>query len=306
VLLDGPVLAEQARCFIGFRLDGAALGDSAGFSVSSAGDVNGDGFDDLIVGAPGADPDALGTEGATYVVFGTAGGFASTFDLSTLNGLTGFRLDGVAAGDNAGYSVSSAGDVNGDGFDDLIVGAYLAEPGGLESGAAFVLFGATGGFASTIDLATLDGLTGFRLDGMAADDSAGRSVSSAGDVNGDGFDDLIVGASGVAGATGASYVVFGAAGGFASTIDLSTLDGTTGFRLDGVAVIDRAGNSVAGAGDVNGDGFDDLIVGAIWPMRRRQLGAAMWCLARLGTCLDHRSLNPRRLDRLPPGWHDGR
>jgi VCBS repeat-containing protein len=241
----------------GFRLDGAASDDRSGYSVASAGDVNGDGFDDVIVGAPGADPDG----GASYVVFGKAGSFASTLDLSTLDGVTGFRLDGVAIGDTSGRSVSSAGDANGDGFDDVIVGAPGADP----SGASYVVFGKAGGFASAVDLSSLDGATGFRLDGVASRDYSGISVASAGDVNGDGFDDLIVGAraADVGGNySGASYVVYGKAGGFASTVDLSTLDGTTGFRLDGAATYDFSGHPVASAGDVNGDGFGDLIVGA--------------------------------------------
>jgi FG-GAP repeat len=238
----------------------AAAFDLSGGSVASAGDVNGDGFDDVIVGARNADPGGSGS-GASYVVFGKAGGFAATLDLSTLNGTTGFRLDGAAAGDVSGISVASAGDVNGDGFDDLIVGASQADPGGEFSGASYVVFGKAGGFAETIDLSSLNGTTGFRLD-SAANAFSGRSVASAGDVNGDGFDDLIIGAPGAGGGSGASYVVYGKAGGFAATFDLSTLDGTTGFRLDGAASFDQSGFSVASAGDVNGDGFDDLIVGA--------------------------------------------
>jgi hypothetical protein len=248
----------------GFRLDGVAAGDFSGYIVSSAGDVNGDGFDDLIVGAPGADPNGS-FSGSSYVVFGKPGGFAPTLNLSTLNGTNGFRLDGVAAGDEAGFSVSSAGDVNGDGFGDLIIGADFADPNGSNSGSSYVLFGKSGGFSSTINLSTLNGTNGFRLDGVAAGDRTGVSVSSAGDVNGDGFDDLIVGAVGTDPNgiySGSSYVVFGKSGGFAATLNLSTLNGTNGFRLDGVAAGDRSGVSVSSAGDVNGDGFDDLIVGA--------------------------------------------
>ncbi len=135
--------------------------------------------------------------------------------------------------DSSGYSVASAGDVNGDGFADVIVGAYKAD-------TSYVVFGRASGFASSLNLSTLDGATGFRLDGVASDDErSGISVASAGDVNGDGFADLIVGAafaeSNVPGA-GTSYVVFGKASGFASSLNLSTLDGTTGFRLVGLAV----------------------------------------------------------------------
>jgi hypothetical protein len=109
----------------GFRLKGA-LGDYAGFSVSSAGDVNGDGFDDVIVNAYGADSDAKNS-GSVYVVSNTAGfPRAST---CCAHGTDGFRLDG-AANDWAGNSVSSAGDVNGDGFADLIIAAKFADPVG--------------------------------------------------------------------------------------------------------------------------------------------------------------------------------
>ncbi len=248
----------------GFRLDGVAAGDYSGWSVSSAGDVNGDGFDDLIVGAAEADPNG-NDSGSSYVVFGKPGGFAATFNLSTLDGSNGFRLDGVAANDWSGRSVSSAGDVNGDGFDDLIVGAIGANPSGSDSGSSYLVFGKSGGFDATLNFSTLDGTNGFRLDGVSAGDWSGWSVSSAGDVNGDGFDDLIIGAIGAnrnGFGFGSSYVVFGKPGGLAAVLNLSTLDGTSGFRLDGVAAFDRSGRSVSSAGDVNGDGFDDLIVGA--------------------------------------------
>ena len=181
--------------------------------------------------------------------------YPANIDLSTLNGTTGFRLSGAAAGDSSGVSVASAGDVNGDGFADVIVGASLADPNGSGSGASYVVFGKAGGFASNVGLSSLDGSTGFRLSGAAAGDLSGISVASAGDVNGDGFTDLIVGAIGAdPNGSGASYVVFGKAGGFASNIELSGLDGSTGFKLSGVAAGDRSGFSVASAGDVNGDG----------------------------------------------------
>ncbi len=102
------------------------------------------------------------------MVFGKASGFASSLNLSTLNGTTGFRLDGVKANDCSGHSVAGAGDVNGDGFADVIVGACGADPNGSDSGSSYVVFGKASGFASSLNLSTLNGATGFRLDGVAA------------------------------------------------------------------------------------------------------------------------------------------
>src|SRR5262249_47285249 len=116
-------------------------------------------------------------------------------------------------------------------------------------------------FAPNIDLSSLNGSNGFAIFGEAESNSLGKSVSSAGDVNGDGFDDLIVGAYGANQLDGASYVVFGHASGFPSTLDLSTLAPKFGSKFTG-ANGEESGNRVASAGDVNGDGFADLIVGA--------------------------------------------
>ena len=249
----------------GFRVNGVAFSDSFAYSVSGAGDVNGDGFDDLMIGATGADPNGKNS-GSSYVIFGRPDGFASVIEASALDGTNGFRLDGTTQYDFVGTSLSDAGDVNGDGLDDIVIGARGADPNGGNSGSSFVLFGNAGGFPSFINLATLDGATGFRLDGEAQGDLSGTSVSGAGDVNGDGFDDLIIGARGAnpnGDESGSTYVVFGRSGGFASAIDLSALSATSGFRLDGIGADDRSGQTVSGAGDVNGDGFDDLIIGSI-------------------------------------------
>ena len=113
-----------------FELDGVAASDYSGRSVATAGDVNGDGIQDIIIGAYYASPGGLGAAGKTYVVFGKAT-WTSPFLLSSVNGANGFELDGVAAGDYSGISVATAGDVNGDGIQDIIIGAYLASPGGL-------------------------------------------------------------------------------------------------------------------------------------------------------------------------------
>jgi len=259
----------------GFRIFGADGGDHTGGSVSSAGDINGDGFDDLIVGAFDADGLAEDKDyaGEAIVVFGKGETFAD-IDLATLDPADGFRIFGADEGDNAGWSVSSAGDINGDGFDDLIIGVPFADglaDGKSSAGEAIVVFGRGTGFAD-IDVFAIDLVatgTGFRIFGADEFDRAGISVSSAGDINGDGFDDLIVGARYGDGRTvlkpnsGEAIVVFGRETPFAD-IDVSAIDLVatgTGFRIFGANGFDVAGSSVSSAGDINGDGFDDLIVG---------------------------------------------
>ena len=125
----GALIASQ-----GFKIQGEAADDYAGYSVSSAGDINGDSIDDLIVGA--RDNDAGGTNaGAAYVIYGTSGN-RGTLDLASLTDSDGFKIVGESDRDYAGISVSSAGDVNGDGNGDLIVGAHHNDEGGSGAGAA--------------------------------------------------------------------------------------------------------------------------------------------------------------------------
>ena len=245
----------------GFVINGVSADDYSGRSVSAAGDVNGDGFDDLIVGAPYDDPNGS-RSGASFVVFGKTDG--TKVELSDVEaGSGGFVINGVSADNWSGHSVSAAGDVNGDGFDDLIVGAPHDDPNGSYSGASFVVFGKTDG--TKVELSDVEaGNGGFVINGAAVFRQAGFSVSSAGDVNGDGFDDLIVGAWGDnpnGDSSGASFVVFGKTDGV--KVELSAVEaGTGGFVINGVSERDYSGRSVSAAGDVNGDGFDDLIVGA--------------------------------------------
>ncbi|WP_373529305.1 beta strand repeat-containing protein [Nostoc sp.] len=251
----------------GFVINGIEVGDRSGAPVSDAGDFNGDGFDDLIIGAYRASPNGKGYAGESYVVFGSSSGFAASLNLSSLNGSNGFVINGVEVGDNSGKSVSNAGDINGDGFDDLIIGAPIASPNGNNfAGESYVVFGSSSGFGASFELSSLNGSNGFVINGIDARDFSGISVSNAGDINGDGFDDLIIGARGAdpngQQYAGESYVVFGGSSGFAASLNLSDLNGSNGFVINGIDGGDNSGIDLSSAGDFNGDGFDDLIIGA--------------------------------------------
>ncbi len=252
VLID-PLVTAPSWTSSGEELEKAYFG----WSVASAGDVNGDGFDDVIVGAPGAigfatDPetDLLSRRGRAYIFLGSPTGVSTDFAWVT-------EGDGNAE-TNYGRSVASAGDVNGDGFDDVIVGApdFLSPTaggnfGGALAGKAYLFLGGPGGPDTTPDWTSIgddQSLAGF-----------GSTVASAGDVNGDGFDDVIIGApafnaQGAAPAMGKAYDFHGASSGL----------GTSPAWTSSVDAVELAGfgSSVASAGDVDGDGFDDVIIGA--------------------------------------------
>ena len=271
----------------GFKIQGGAWGDQLGISVSNLGDINGDGIDDFIVGASQASPNGLSTAGEAYVIFGKGVGSAWTdLDLRTsggnfVTGTNGFKIKGGAADDWLGYSVSNLGDINGDGVDDFIVGAWRADPNGLDrAGEAYVIFGKRAGSSwNDLDLRPtasggnfVTGTNGFKIKGGARVDQLGVSVSNLEDINGDGVDDFIVGAyaadpNGLNDA-GEAYVIFGKGTGSTwQDVDLRSsggnfVTGTTGFKIQGGAGDDYLGSSASNLGDINGDGIDDFIVGA--------------------------------------------
>jgi FG-GAP repeat protein/VCBS repeat protein/flagellar hook capping protein FlgD len=210
-----------------------------GYSVGTAGDVNGDGYDDVIVGAYGYDNGET-DEGRAYLYNGSATGLSAT---------PSWSAESDQAGAQYGYSVATAGDVNGDGYDDVIVGAHLYDVFDVltNAGRAYVYSGSAGGLIGPSWVGQ----------GGLVDDFFGRSVGTAGDVNGDGYDDIIVGSEGAQspGETdeGRVYVFPGSATG------IGVYSAWIGEGGQGGAAY---GHSVATAGDVNGDGYADVIIGA--------------------------------------------
>lgn len=216
-----------------WSFEGLQKGSELGYAVSRAGDVNGDGYDDVLVGAPHG-TDTVDHEGVVYLFYGSPAGLADTPDLTLSMGEKGALF---------GCSVSSAGDVNGDGYDDVVIGARASKPGG----AAFFYHGSDRGLSAHAVLS---------FSGDQRDGQLGAAVAGAGDVNGDGYDDVVVGAPQFGtgqGSQGWAFVLFGSTSGVVTT---------TAQIIQGHQVGALLGSSVDGAGDVNDDGYADLIVGA--------------------------------------------
>jgi hypothetical protein len=231
------------------RLESDQEGAQLGIAVSGAGDVNGDGFSDVIAGAVRYDSGET-DEGAAFVFLGSPTGIADSSPATAHA-----RLEGDQAGALMGVSVGPAGDVDADGFADVIVGARLYDAGQADEGAAFVFQGSASGIADASPATAHAQLEGDQLNAWM-----GYSVNEAGDVNGDGFSDVIVGAGRYdSGETdeGAAFVFLGSPTGIA---DASPA--TAHARFEANQATAYMGTAVSGAGDVNGDGFSDVIVGA--------------------------------------------
>jgi hypothetical protein len=243
----------------GLQITGINASDYSGCSVSAAGDVNGDGIADLIIGAKYADPGNQSGSGQSYVVFGAQDN--SSINLSDVaQGTGGFAINGFEASAHSGYAVSGVGDVNGDGYDDVLIGAPESDSGGNNAGMAYLVFGKDDTAAIELSSIVL-GEGGFAINGENGGGHTGFAVSAAGDVNGDGFADLLVGAHEYNSKTGAGYVIFGGAGTVATvgTAAANTLNGTTAVDQ----FIGGLGNDVlvgnGGADVLRGGAGDDVL-----------------------------------------------
>ncbi len=218
----------------------------SGFALAGLQDVNGDGFDDLAVGAHG-------TDSQTGKVFVVLGGPVDQF--APEMSLTGFpSFVGEAAGDSAGFAVAGVGDTNGDGFGDILIGAYGNSDVASRAGKAYLVFGHGGDWSADYPLAQADVM----FVGEASKDYAGYAVAGAGDMDGDGLADFLIGVPGRddgGEAAGMAALVYGKTA-FGATYDLGQVDG----RFQGAAAGDGAGSSISSAGDVDGDGFSDILV----------------------------------------------
>jgi hypothetical protein len=219
-------------------IPGPQINSHFGEAVSAAGDVNGDGYADIIAGAWGATNVEQG-EGAIYIFHGAPGAM-STNPVKTI------ESNQVDA--RFGISVSSAGDMNGDGYSDVIAGASRLDHGQADEGIAAIYYGTNTGISTTLPVPTL-------LESNVASAYFGYAVSGAGDVNGDGYSDVIVGAYKLSNGfseEGKAYVFHGSPSG-AKTAN--------SFSIEGENLNARLGWSVSNAGDVNGDGYSDVLVG---------------------------------------------
>ena len=224
----------------------------SGESVSGGGDVNGDGYDDILLGSVGYNTDRGYNVGRTLLILGRSSGWSKDMDISP-----DASFIGEANRDYSGSSVSIAGDVNGDGYDDILIGARLNDEEKGSAGQTYLILGRGTRWRSGMDLSLSDA----SFLGEHNGDWSGYPVSRGSDLNNDGFDDIIIGArfNGEGGyRAGQTYIILGRASGWIMDMRLACVD----VSFIGEAASDQSGYDVSGAGDVNGDGFDDILIGA--------------------------------------------
>ena len=272
----------------GFYMMGS-INSGAGFSSSSAGDFNGDGIEDVLVGAPFATPSGRTQAGTVYIVYGQPGGYATPLNLDSMTPSQGFAVYGAAANDRLGYTVSSIKDFNNDGIDDIIVGAPFATSlVRTQAGTAYILYGQPGGYAAPIDLSvSLPVNQGFAVYGAGLNYKLGYAVNRAGDFNHDGIPDIILTTNaqtassnaGTASIPGEVSIIFGTTGGYGTNIDMASPPAGSVLIIQAPVLSDGFGYSVVGLGDINNDGYDDIGVGAVFatvtsPTTRTRAGKA--------------------------------
>jgi Ca2+-binding RTX toxin-like protein len=237
-----------------------------GYAVGGGGDVNGDGMLDLLLSAPLMSVVEPGAGGAVLVtaILNSTVGFVNIHP----DDVAGNLFVGDVPGDSLGRRVAIVSDINGDDKDDMVISSHLNDTYGYNSGISYVIYGSSSFSAESLTMSLLSPSAlpssgGFVIAGAEASSASGRSISSAGDFNGDGIGDLLIGAPGFnSGTVGDAYIVFGTAGTTRGFLDLGNMTDHEGIQLVGRYSGDRTGYSASAAGDVNGDGFDDVIVGA--------------------------------------------